>query len=472
MSQEKDNTLRRSLTMINGVTPTKSALTATKESPTTVSRGASMLTTDEEGSTLTPQPPHEDDANAVKYNFNVWNTLAMWSGELYADTRSSFYPFVRPASTVISYAKFEQLLVAVPCLKEKTGTVKFWNELAKKEGKPYLEEKWIDNYSVQLSPYDQMLEACNEYDQRNSFEIDGKAVEDWGNIFEAREDKTITRLVFDKFIGLCDTIELDKYGDLKTLSSCADCGIGTNGSQYCGKTHCYHLNFRYRPNENCEWRYERHNRSGKDANFLPEIPTGFMCDVEIGGVWYRVHHPKRKSPADLKRSEKFVFKEIRCKVMLGDDSPWKYFIVESTSLKSFIESEKMVAVERYSVSKYKWVSCLKEIIDLTDDDDAQDQKLTKLPAPPSPSKVQKKPVTKTPSKTKSKKRKAFETPERELDNVVQCPGAPQRKKTKVRASTLQRMGTHIRLLQQKNKALEERVAQLMELLRLSLAKRE
>ena len=431
MSQEKDNTLRRSLTMINGVTPTKPWLTATKKSPTAVSQGASMLTTEQEGGTLTAQAPHEDDANAVKYKFNVWNTLAMWQGELYVPNAD----LVSVNEMEITYEKFEELKISMRCIKEKTATVDFWNDLAKKEGRPYLEEKWRDNYSVQVSPYDQMLEACNEYDQHSSFEIDGKAYEDWGNIFEAREDTTITRLVFDKFIGLCDTIQLDAYGDLITHSPCADCGIGTNGSQLCGKTHCYHLNFRYRPNENCEWRMERHFHSGEDENFLPVIPTGFMCDVYIGGRWYRVHHPKQESPAKgrcEKPSEKFFFKEIRCRDALQDtllDSSWKYFIVESTSLKSFIESKNMVEVERFSASKDKWVSCLKEIIDLTDDDDAQDQKLTKLPAPPSPKKGPMKPVvyegskgplstidgplhvtpkvTKTPSEAQSKKRSFY-----------------------------------------------------------------
>ena len=181
----------------------------------------------------------------------------------------------------------------------------------------------------------------------------------------------------------------------------------------------------------------------------------------------------------------------------------------------------MVEVERFSASKDQWVSCLKEIIDLTDDDDAQDQKLTKLPAPPSPKKGPMKPevyegskgplstidgplhvtpkVPQTPSKAESKKRKAFETPEKDGDKALVCPNAPKRKKVgmvqalerfgyagdkatqspngldqqrvrMLKASCspvvyelLKNMGKDLSSLKQKNKALEEKVAKLTDL---------
>lgn len=442
------NMLKRSRTMVNGKTPTKKSATTTEVKKLV-------------GGMVDKVSDVDSDASDVRKKFMEWNTLAKWKGELYADPRKCFSLFPK----VMTWKEYEKLKVSLRCFKNSLKTVDSWNDIHKVQGKPHLETKWKDNYEVEVTPYEQMSEACREYGEWNRFLVEGIAVEDWMDIFEARNDKTITRLVFDKFFGLCDTVEVDKYGDMKTLSPCADCGIGTNGSQLCGKTHCCHLNCRFRRTVSArkEWQYERHCRSGKDVSFLPVIPLGFTCEVEISDIWYRVHHPKRESSADIcskNRGKKFFFKEIRCRNALQD---WQYFVVEDTSLKSFIESGKMFAVERFSVSKDEWINCLTEIIDLTDDDDAQDQKLTKLPAPPSPSKAQEKPVPKTPSKAESKKRKAFETPEKDRGNVVQCPGAPQRKKTKVRSSVLQQMGKDITALQQKNKALEEKVAKLTNL---------
>ena len=451
--------LKRSHTMVNGKTPTK-------KSPTESSSHAS------DDKMWTDYWIHED------YTFNEWNTLHMWCGRLYADTRPSTGWKPSVIDKEMTYSKFEQLLVEMPCLKEKMGTVEFWNDLAKEGGRPYLETKWIDNYEAEVTPYWQMCVAIDSA-KHDCLEVEGIPVAHLGNILEARADKTITRLVFEKLIGLCDAVEVDKYGDLKTFSACADCGIGTNGSQLCGKTHCYHLNCRFKRKDSVhsqEWKYERHSRSGKDANFLPVTSIEFTCEVKISGIWYRVHNPKQFT------YEKFLFKEIRCKRPSSTD--WIYYIVESTSLKSFIEDEKMCAVERFSVSKDKWLSCLNEVIDLTDDDNAQDQKLTKLAAPPSPTKkspTESSSVPKTPSKPESKKRKAFETPEKDGDKALQCPGAPQRKKqcpgeleqkrrklleascNPVMHQALENMGKDIFEVKQKNKALEERVAKLTNL---------